>query len=158
MLPNAVAIGGNPADTLWVAWNQAAGAVVVTGLNPATITSVLASGGAMFSVATGVANNGIGIAGTSTVTGKARVWAVSTSTTPQSTMGGVKTTAGAAANDGTPQVVPAAAMVRKPFHYNGRYYSAFTGGDAANAQLNFIVCDWTAVSYTHLTLPTNREV
>ncbi len=139
--PTACAIACYGTGTLWVSWNQAT-LVKVLGLDRNTITATaLAATATILTMVTGVANNGILIAASATDGTKARVWSVDTNATLRSQMAGVKTTAATATIDAVAVTVPATVMVRKPFHYGGRYYSAFYGGEST--QNNLIVCDWT---------------
>lgn len=144
--PGAFALGGSPTDTLWMVWNQ--GTTIQTqGLSPFAITTTaLAASASMMVMATGC--NYLGIAANTSSAGKARIWANDTNTTYRSKMVGVKTTAATATADGAAAIVPNVGMVRKPFFYNGRYYSAFYTFDdkvATTSQHSFIVCDWTEI-------------
>lgn len=139
--PNAFALGGIATDTLWATWNQATG-VRAMGVSPFAITATaLATTSTIIAMATGC--NYLGIAA-STTAGKARVWAADTNATLRGWMRGIQTSAGATATDGSQIEVPGVSMVRRPFFYGGRYYSAFFQNNFTDdRQENAIVCDWT---------------
>ncbi len=139
----ALALGGNPTDTLWAAWDQTTSGRVL-GLSPFAITTTaLASTATILTFTTSCAH--LGIAPNATA-GKARVWGSDANVTACGYMRGVTTSGGVATADGSQITVGNAQMVRKPFSFRGRYYSAFNTYDdnaAATSQGNLIVCDWT---------------
>jgi hypothetical protein len=142
--PSFPALAGNATDTLWAAWDEV-GAIKVCGFSPTSVaTTPLASTTQVLTLASFA--SAVRIAPSSTA-GKARLWANDTSSTTRGQMRGVKTTAGAAAVDGSQVMVPGVLLRSKPFFYSGRYYGVFSGGDvsaAAQTQQNLILCDWTA--------------
>ncbi len=137
--PVTFSLGGFSTDTLWLVWDQTTG-IWVRGVSPFTITSDLATRLSLFSVTT--SSVGVSVAA-STALGKARVWADDSAANKFAIAHGVKTSAGAAASDGAGCSIPGVKMSRKPFFYNGRYYSAFVNLAAGSAQNNFFVADWT---------------
>ena len=147
--PGAFSLGavlGAAGDTLWLAWNEAT-LIRARGVDPSTITTDLATKATIMTMTTGC--DYVGIAGSST-TGRARVWANDTDATVRGKMSTILTSAGAAVAGGSGTiVVPNVKMLRKPFQYAGRFYSAFDGGNdtpsltSGYLQSNFIVCDWT---------------
>jgi hypothetical protein len=142
--PTAVAIDGISTGELWCAWNEGAD-IKACALHGGILATTLATTGTIVALGLGLTATNIKIAQNSTTTSKARLWANETpaSSRLQARMRGVTISGGAATTDGSPVVVHAAQMCRKPFYRGGRYYSAFFGADDTNSQLTVVVCDWT---------------
>lgn len=138
--PAAVAMAGNPTDTLWTMWNEGA-SIKACGFTPTSIATAPPAATAII-MTMALSTDTMGIAASSVV-GKARMWANDTNATPRGQMCGVTISGGLASPDGPQVTIPAASLRRKPFFYNGRYYGVFAGAEVNNSQQNMILCDWT---------------
>ncbi len=136
--PDVWSLGGVSTDTLWLVWNESTN-VRALGLHPFAITTTaLATVATVVTTAASVDYLAIAAG----PTGKARIVADTSAAIRLAVLCGVKTTAGAAAVDGTAQTFAGAQAIRKPFYYGGRYYTAFVS-EIPNTQNVFAICDFT---------------
>lgn len=158
--PTVVAIGGLSADTLWAAWNETT-SVKLIGFQPTAITSTaLATTATIMTLVTGA--RGAWLCPDSAVSGQGRLIVSDTATTARTHMRGFRTSAGAAATNGSQITSCGSVACGKPFQRNARYYQPFyaagiTGTNATSSignlsenggQQTFYVCDITEdVSY-----------
>ncbi len=126
--PGNVDINGRSSDTLWVAWNETT-SVKVRGLTPTAIGTPLATTATIITVSAGGARMHITPSSTA---GKARLLVGDVvSSFAASRMRGVQTSGGAAATDGSSQLLAGFSALTRPFQYGGRYYVLGTAGVAS---------------------------
>ncbi len=148
--PVAVDAAGSNADTLWIAWNEAA-IVKACGLTGNALATVKASTSAgLITLTTGAMRVFV----SPSTTGAARVAATDTAVASARThFRNIVTTATVATGTGLAITSHGAVMIGRPFYFNARHYAPFitasiTGANlttsaVGNTQNTFIVCDWT---------------
>lgn len=147
--PTVIAIGGSVADTLWVAWNETTN-VRLIGIDADALANTFATVATI--ITTSADADWIFLAHNSASAGKGRLYAAINGAT--SYMRGFKTTAGAAATDGSQISFLSTVMLGRPREYGGRYYANFRTSTsrisfvATSTQGNAVLCDWSDdVSY-----------
>ncbi len=134
-VPDAVAVEGSIADTLWVAWHETTN-VRVIGLDADVLATTLATTATVIN-ALAAPTSGIYVVSSSTA-GAGRV-VVRDGTAEYLQLRGFTTSAGAVSASGTQTRLYDAQLDARPIQVGGRYYGLFRGGDDDTATL----CDWT---------------